>query len=637
MSSCLEFSVRSRWRQYLRLVPAAASLALGLSRPDAHGQVLEYAYRQTNADASALESIMFRVPADGNPSWNRNFITNLQPPSVPATATAVLAGDSGRIPLERIMINTHTNGQSITTVVFAKRFATTAELTAAMPDGEYTVMYSGFGSSPTPTSYSFRFTYAAPTMPRVTNYSTLQDWSGENLTIAWAPPGSFADQSEIRLIDSTGRPMMYVPITTATPGSMTVAGVRADPGAVFSGEIGAATTLIGWASPQAGVAATQQILRFSIRRAVTTTPVTPPPATSAVPTISTHPVGTTILNGAAATLSATASGEGLTYQWRRDGVVIGGATGSTLHLPAAGFADAGAYTVTVTNGAGSVTSEVARLTVNPVSRIGNVSLLTALDGGDDAFTLGYVVGNASAATPKPLVIRAAGPSLGVLGVPGTLAQPSLELFAGSNKTAENSRWGGAVALRDAMASVGAFPFADPDSRDAAALADIKGRDNSVKISSADGGSGIVIAEIYDATPPSQFTVASPRLLNVSVLKPLGSGVTLGFVIAGAAPKAVLVRAIGPTLGAAPFELPGVVADPQLTLFNSSQQRIGDNNNWGGTAALRSTFGAVGAFGLAADSLDAALTTTLPPGNYTVEVKGAGSGTGIALIEVYEVP
>ncbi|MEY2878721.1 MAG: hypothetical protein RLZZ15_1101, partial [Verrucomicrobiota bacterium] len=60
-------------------------------------------------------------------------------------------------------------------------------------------------------------------------------------------------------------------------------------------------------------------------------------------------------------------------------------------------------------------------------------------------------------------------------------------------------------------------------------------------------------------------------------------------------------------------------------------------NWGGTAALTAAFTSVGAFALPAASLDAALVATLQPGNYTVEVKGAGTTTGVALVEIYDVP
>ena len=145
----------------------------------------------------------------------------------------------------------------------------------------------------------------------------------------------------------------------------------------------------------------------------------------------------------------------------------------------------------------------------------------------------------------------------------------------------------------------------------------------------------MIAEIYDATPAESFTGATPRLLNVSVLKPLGAGFTVGFVVGGNVPKNVLVRAIGPTLGTA-FLLGGVVSDPQLALY-SGQTVIGANDNWGGGAPLASAFASVAAFVLPPDSKDAAVTAALSPGNYTVQVSGVAGVTGTILVEIYELP
>ena len=76
--------------------------------------------------------------------------------------------------------------------------------------------------------------------------------------------------------------------------------------------------------------------------------------------------------------------------------------------------------------------------------------------------------------------------------------------------------------------------------------------------------------------------------------------------------------------------------PQRTLFNVSSAKIGENNDWLGTACA-AAFAAVGAFALPATSKDAALVTTLAPGNYSVQVSGVSNTTGVALVEVYEVP
>ena len=84
------------------------------------------------------------------------------------------------------------------------------------------------------------------------------------------------------------------------------------------------------------------------------------------PTISVHPANQTVLAPATASFSVTASGTApLTYQWKKGGFPIGGATSSSYTTPATSFADNGSqFTVTVSNSAGNVTSNAATLTVN---------------------------------------------------------------------------------------------------------------------------------------------------------------------------------------------------------------------------------------------------------------------------------
>ncbi len=290
---------------------------------------------------------------------------------------------------------------------------------------------------------------------------------------------------------------------------------------------------------------------------------------------------------------------------------------------------------------GDQVSSVVRITddapTNP-GRLINLSILTDISASDPVFTIGAVIGGASASS-KALLVRAAGPSLTQLGVEGALADPKLDLFSGSIAVASNDNWGGTAALNAAMAQVGAFAYTSATSRDAAVFNPAMPAGNStMEISAVAGATGTVIAELYDATRPEEFTAATPRLINVSVLKQISSGQTLtaGFVIGGATPKQVLIRAIGSTLGAAPFSVPNVMGDPKLDLF-SGQVVINSNDDWGGGAALATAFTNVGAFALDASSRDAALLVTLPPASYTARVSGAGSASGLTLVEVYEVP
>ena len=89
------------------------------------------------------------------------------------------------------------------------------------------------------------------------------------------------------------------------------------------------------------------------------TPV--PPGTA--PSITTQPGKLSVVAGKTATFSVVAAGSSLTYQWKKNGADISGATSSTYAIPATTSADSGDYSVVVTNSAGTVTSAAASLTV----------------------------------------------------------------------------------------------------------------------------------------------------------------------------------------------------------------------------------------------------------------------------------
>lgn len=85
--------------------------------------------------------------------------------------------------------------------------------------------------------------------------------------------------------------------------------------------------------------------------------------------ITTQPVSQNICANSNVTFSVTATGTGLTYQWRRNGVAIAGATSATYTITNAGAAAAGDYTVVVTGTCNSVTSNIATLVTNPAIQL----------------------------------------------------------------------------------------------------------------------------------------------------------------------------------------------------------------------------------------------------------------------------
>ena len=105
-----------------------------------------------------------------------------------------------------------------------------------------------------------------------------------------------------------------------------------------------------------------------------------------------------------------------------------------------------------------------------------------------------------------------------------------------------------------------------------------------------------------------------------------------------AARTVLVRAVGPSLGALGVE--GVMPDPKLELFDNDNggKKIGENDNWGGDEQIVNVARSVGAFALAGnDTKDAVLLMTLPAGAYSARLSGVGGAGGTAIVEVYEVP
>jgi len=104
----------------------------------------------------------------------------------------------------------------------------------------------------------------------------------------------------------------------------------------------------------------------------------------------------------------------------------------------------------------------------------------------------------------------------------------------------------------------------------------------------------------------------------------------GFIINGTGLKHVLIRAIGPSLSQ--FGVPNVLADPVLELHGPGSFVTITNDNWRQTQEAE-----IQATGIPpSDNLEAAIDATLPAGAYTAIVRGNGNGTGVSLIEVYDL-
>jgi hypothetical protein len=256
----------------------------------------------------------------------------------------------------------------------------------------------------------------------------------------------------------------------------------------------------------------------------------------------------------------------------------------------------------------------------PTARLSNLSVRTAMTAGQ-TLIVGVVVSGGGA---RNILVRAAGPALANFGLSSAMSDPRLELYNGTVVTFDNDNW--PAALAPTFASVGAFAFT-AGSLDAAFVQPIEG---ARSIQARGTGAGVVLVEAYDTGMGN-----TPRLVNVSARNRVGAGddiLIAGFNITGTGAKSLLIRAVGPKLTA--FGVTGVLNDPKLEIYSEAGVKLSENDNW--NASLAPSFDTVGAFQLDVSSRDAALLTSLAPGSYTVQVRGADGGTGEGLIEIYEV-
>lgn len=139
----------------------------------------------------------------------------------------------------------------------------------------------------------------------------------------------------------------------------------------------------------------------------------------------------------------------------------------------------------------------------------------------------------------------------------------------------------------------------------------------------------------------QVVYAASTLGNISTRVNVGVSENVlisGFIIEGAAPKRVMIRAIGPSL--TNFGVGNVLSNPQLDLHDTSAT-IALNDNWQTTQVGGVIHGdqvqEIQNSGLApSDGAESAIIATLNPGSYTAVVRGVGGSTGVGTAEVYDL-
>ena len=272
-------------------------------------------------------------------------------------------------------------------------------------------------------------------------------------------------------------------------------------------------------------------------------------------------------------------------------------------------------------------------------RLSNISTRAFVQTGDNVMIGGFIV---QGTEPKRVIIRAIGPELTQHGVTNALADPTLELHNGTGALiASNNNWAttiiGGIITANQVRHIQASGYVPGDGRESAIIAELPPGNYTAIVRGVNNMTGVGLVEVYDLSADASSTLGN---ISTRAFVHTGDNVMIGgFIVRGAHPKKVILRAIGPEL--TQYGVPNSLTNPTLELHDSSGALIASNDNWrttiiGGIITsdqwvdIRNSGFAPG------DGRESAIVADLPAGNYTAIVRGKNNTTGVALVEVYDL-
>ncbi|MBL4680793.1 MAG: hypothetical protein JKY88_08735, partial [Pseudomonadales bacterium] len=260
-------------------------------------------------------------------------------------------------------------------------------------------------------------------------------------------------------------------------------------------------------------------------------------------------------------------------------------------------------------------------TNNPilVNRLENLAIRGFVGTGEQVLIAGLVI---TGTEPKTILIRARGPALANSGLANILPDPQLALLSGVSVIDSNDDW-------QEHRNMNLIPekLQPSDVQEAAILTTLDPGAYTAIVSGVNGEEGIGLVEVFELSD-----TALTRLANIAMRGFVGTAddvLIAGLVISGRRPKALVIRAKGPSLAAAGIK--DVLEDPKILLI-SGTSLIDSNDNWRDHDRAAEVPQQL----QPSDDLEAVIYTVLEPGPYTVIVSGANQGTGIGIVEVFEV-
>lgn len=255
----------------------------------------------------------------------------------------------------------------------------------------------------------------------------------------------------------------------------------------------------------------------------------------------------------------------------------------------------------------------------------NISTRLRVETGDKAMIGGFIVtGN----TSKSLLLRGMGPSLAKSGINDFLADPVLVLHAADQAVIfQNDNW----KEGPQRSQIEGTTFQPSDERESVMLVSVAPGNYTAVLSGAEQMTGVGLVEVYDTNQ-----AADSQLGNISTrgFVQMGDNVMIGgFILGGETGNTRLaIRGLGPSLNQP--GLSDVLSNPILELKNSNGTTLVANDNWEDDQASAAE---LTANGLALpNKLESGIFTTVPPGAFTAILAGHSGGSGIGLVEIYNL-
>ena len=256
----------------------------------------------------------------------------------------------------------------------------------------------------------------------------------------------------------------------------------------------------------------------------------------------------------------------------------------------------------------------------------NISTRLRVELGDNAMIGGFII---TGSAPKSVVLRGIGPSLSGFGINDFLADPVLALHgANGSLIYTNDNWRDDPAQ---AALIQGTAFQPSDDRESVMVQTLPSGPYTAVLTGKNQTTGVGLVEVYDNNQAADSQMAN---LSTRGLVQTGNNVMIGgFILGGNGGNSrVAIRGIGPSLSQS--GLSNVLADPTLELHDSNGATLISNDDWQDDPFSAAQ---LSANGLALqDNLESGIFTTLPPGTYTAILAGRNGGTGIGLVEVYNL-